>query len=103
MEASLEPQARYDLAEFGLKDMIPFGRSLRLVAKDADTMEDAAGRIVRFFYETLSANGETNCALVRCFKTHRHSDLPVNLKKAARQVLLQSEPRPNLPSPGDHV
>ena len=71
---SPESPIRYDLAEFGLKDMISLGRSLRLVARDADTMEDAAGRIVRFFYETLSTNGRANVAW---FAASRRIAIPI--------------------------
>ena len=70
VEAAHDPQDRYDLAEFGLKEMIECGRALRRESQNSATMEDAARRIVSFLHGKLSsADGQTNCALVRCFKT----------------------------------
>ncbi|WP_128912229.1 two-component system sensor histidine kinase NtrB [Granulicella sibirica] len=98
VEAAHDPQGRYDLAEFGLKEMIECGRALRIESQNSATMEDAARRIVSFLHGKLSsAYGQTNCALVRCFKTHRFFDLPVELEKVARKALLQNDPSPSLP------
>jgi len=80
---------RYDLASFELSEMIECGRTVRRLGEGAASMEAAADQIVRFFYDSLvdTASGKRNCALVRCFKTHRFAQLPPDLAAAARRQL----------------
>ena len=79
--------------------MIECGRSLRRVAEGAESMERAAGEMVRYLCSNLvdAEDGEPNCALVRCFKTHRFGQLPEGLAETARAALTEREPRPDLP------
>ena len=51
-------------------------------------MESAARLLVSYFLGALvdEQTGEQNCALVRCFKTHRLKDLPVELQRKAKSV-----------------
>jgi signal transduction histidine kinase len=81
--------AHYDLASFDLSGMIECGRVVRSLGDSAESMEAAAQKIVRFFYNNLidAHTGERNCALVRCFKTHRLSQLPPELAASARSRL----------------
>ena len=94
---------RHDLSRFALRDMIECGRSLRQAAGDAATMESAARAVVKYLYENLvdtEAGPEHragNCALVRCFKTHRFGQLPDALAEAARAAMTQRDPRADLP------
>ena len=89
----------HDLSQFALKDMIECGRALRRSALDAPCMEAAAETLVQFFYSNLVGTGvdERNCALVRCFKTHRFGQLPLDLKNRARKTMIDDWPRPELP------
>ncbi len=51
-------------------------------------MEATARRLCRYFYDDLATgDGERACALVRCYKTHRFSGLPNDLKQYATRAL----------------
>ncbi len=80
---------RYDLAGFDLRSMIECGRAVRQAGHGATSMEAAAREIVQFFYTCLvdRQSGQRNCALVRCFKTHRFAQLPSELADSARSLL----------------
>ncbi len=89
-----------DLAKFDLNDMIECGRAVRKAGEAASSMEEAAGEIIQLFRRTLvdGQTGETNCPLVRCFKTHPLSQLPPDLEQIARGSLSdQRYLRPDLP------
>lgn len=78
----------FDLAHFDLAAQLRCSRELRKVIVPAATVEDAARRACRYFYDELrTAEGERACALVRCYKTHQFSDLPADLQLAARRAL----------------
>ena len=79
----------HDLANFALRDMVECGRALRRAAEGASSMEGAANAIVRFLHANLvgSQDGAANCALVRCFKTHRFGQLPPELAERAAASL----------------
>ena len=83
----------FDLSDFGLRDMIECGRAVREVSADAANMEEAAQSIVSMLYERLreGRSGEQNCALVRCFKTHRFATLPEDLQRAAQGAVTPGE------------
>jgi PAS domain S-box-containing protein len=85
----LESVRQHDLASFDLSGMIECGRAVRHLGGTATSMEAAAQEIVRFFYNHLvdAESGARNCALVRCFKTHAFSQLPEELRDAARGLL----------------
>lgn len=64
------------------------GAALRSIAVDADTMEEASNRIVRYLYDNLvdKATGERTMALVRLFKTHPYGQIGKDLRRFARSV-----------------
>lgn len=76
---------RHDLRSFSLKDMSQCTAALRKCGRDATTMEEAAGRIVRYLYDHLAdpQSGERHCLLVRLFKTHPYDQLPASLQQFA--------------------
>jgi hypothetical protein len=83
----------FDLARFDLAAQLRCSRELRKVIVPSATVEDAARRVCRYFYEELkSAEGERACALVRCYKTHQFSELPADLQLAARRALPGEKP-----------
>jgi PAS domain S-box-containing protein len=89
-----------DLASFDLNDMLECGKGVRKAGKSASSMEEAAREIIQLFRRTLvdGRTGESNCPLVRCFKTHPLRQLPPELEKIARKLLTgKVEPRPDLP------
>jgi PAS domain S-box-containing protein len=99
MVASRSPsQSNYDLARFALRHMIECGRVVRSAAEDTSSMESAARAIVRSLYLSLvnTEDSEPNCALVRCFKTHRFGQLPPELAEAAT-AMIQRQPSPEVP------
>ena len=54
----------------------------------AATLSEAAGRVVRYFYESFTADdGKPACALVRLFKTHPYHALDRELKEVADRTL----------------
>jgi PAS domain S-box-containing protein len=75
----------FDLARFDLSDMIECGRAVREASEPAGSMESAAEAIVGLLYRSLTDadGGGPNCALVRCFKTHRFGQLPEELAESA--------------------
>jgi hypothetical protein len=79
----------YNLAQFTLKEMTECGASLRKLGADANSMEEVAGRIVRYLYENLvdGHSGGPSCALVRFFKTHPYDALDDALREFADGML----------------
>ena len=86
MEQSAGGSRAFDLAKFGLRDMIECGKAVRDVSSGAESMEEAAQAIVSMFHDRLKddVTGERQCALVRCFKTHQYGYLPEDLAAVAR-------------------
>jgi PAS domain S-box-containing protein len=84
-----ELTATHDLVHFDLSDMIRCGRSIRDLGASADSMESAAELLVRLLRSRLvdPRTGESDCVLVRCFKTHPLGKLPADLRKQARHLL----------------
>jgi hypothetical protein len=79
-------QPAYDLTRFTLADMVRCGAALRRLATESTSMEDAAQRVTRYFYENLrekTANSNRSCVLVRFFKTHLYGRLIEELREAA--------------------
>ncbi|OGT97735.1 MAG: hypothetical protein A2X80_09785 [Geobacteraceae bacterium GWB2_52_12] len=84
----------YDLINFTIRDMTECGRFLRMAGGGANSMEEAAGRVVTYLYDNLidGLTGERGCALVRCFKTQDYSQLGLELQSIARSMLGGSDP-----------
>ena len=77
--------------------MLRCSLALRETASSAATLEASAQRSCRLLYDELrSANGERQCALVRCYKTHAYGALDPELKQFARNALANKEPQASM-------
>lgn len=77
--------------------MLKCSLALREAASAAPTLEASAQRICRFLYDELrGTNGERQCALVRCYKTHPYSALQPELQQFARTILASAQPNPSM-------
>jgi hypothetical protein len=79
----------YDIRNFTLKDMVETTGALRRMGAGATSMEQAADRIVRYFYDHFVdlETGEKSFVLVRFFKTHPYEELDEELRGFARGML----------------
>ncbi len=79
----------YDLANFGLGQMVASITALKRSTAGTQSMEEAAQKIVQYFYDYLidGQTGEKACALVRFYKTHAHQDLDPSLQATADALL----------------
>ncbi len=83
----------YDLTSFGLGEMLKCSLALRESASSAATLEQSAQRVCRFLYDELrGGDGERQCALVRCYKTHPYAELTGDLQEFARTALAGKPP-----------
>jgi hypothetical protein len=81
--------AVHNLATFQLSDMLELGHEIRRLGIDCDSMEEAAGKVVRYLYHGLAdSEGNRCCALVRCFKTHPYAALNAEMQAAACAALV---------------
>ena len=77
-----------DLSGFGLGEMLKCSIGVRKLGGLDTTMESAARRLSRYFYDGLrSSDGERSCALVRIYKVHPFAGLPGDLQRFARRAL----------------
>jgi hypothetical protein len=87
----------YDLTKFGLGEMLKSSPRLRETATGAATFELAAQRVCRFLYDELqSADGERQCALVRCYKTNPFGALDPELQGFVRTNMGFRQPWPEM-------
>lgn len=88
----------FDLTQFDLAAQLRCSRELRKEIAGSTTLEDAARRTSRYFYqESRGPDGEQRaCTLVRCYKTHPFSELPADLQLAARRALGGEKPLPGM-------
>ena len=79
----------YDFSNFTMVDSVKCGREIRALGSKAETMEEAANEIVRFFYDNFveTSTGAKSCVLVRLFKTHDFDTLEDDLKVFARNMM----------------
>lgn len=79
------PDRCFDLAHFGLREMLRCGGDVRALARPATSVEEAAGAITRHLYDHLrTPDGDhRSCALVRCFVTRPLASLDPALRAAA--------------------
>ncbi len=76
--------------------MIECGRAIRALPPAA-SMESAAQQLVDYLYGALAdSEANPNCALVRCFKTHRLEQLPTELRTRAHTLTGSAENRPDV-------
>jgi hypothetical protein len=80
---SLAPQL--DLRDFTLGQMLRCGLDIRKITRQAATLEEAAGSIVRHLFEATRSEREAYaaCPLVRFYKTHPLMDLPPEVRRIA--------------------
>ena len=78
-----------DLSNCTLSDLTNTLTELRKLRIGAKSMEDAAGRLVRYFYDSLlvKETGKRSCALVRLFVTRPFGTLDAELQAIARKML----------------
>jgi hypothetical protein len=87
----------YDLTKFDLGDMLKCSLRLRETAADAPTLESSAQRVCRFLYDELAdVNGQRQCTLVRCYKTHEFGSLEPDLQAFARAAMGVEKPKSSM-------
>jgi hypothetical protein len=91
-----ERQTKYDVTNFTIREVTECGRAMRTIGVGASSMEEVAGRIVRYLHDTLinGQTGERACSLIRFFKTHAYEGLDDELKAFALNMLGGSIPLP---------
>lgn len=78
----------YNLTDFTLSDMTRCGIDLRKIGVGAESMEDVAGRAVRWMYHQFGGrDGEPACALVRMFVTMPYAELDEEQRAFADAIL----------------
>ena len=86
-----------DLPHLSESDLAAYGERVDRIAAESACMEDAAGKIVRHFYDSLTAeDGSRACALVRFYKTHAYGDLDPELQGFAQGVLGHAPDSPGM-------
>lgn len=89
--------AHFDVTNFTIREMSECGRALRSLGSGAASMEEAAGRIVRYFRDALvGGDGRRAAALVRLYKTHSYGELDAELQRFARSILGGDSPASDL-------
>lgn len=98
MSTQNEGPKTYDVANFTLREVTECGRVMRTMGMGASSMEEVAGRIVRYLYDTLidEKTGERTCPLIRFFKTQAYEGLDDELKTFALNTLGGSTPMPGM-------
>ncbi|HEX2692901.1 MAG TPA: hypothetical protein VHL12_02505 [Gemmatimonadaceae bacterium] len=87
----------YDLSRFNLGDMLKCSPRLRETSMNAQTLETSAQRVCRFLYDELrDPQGQRQCALVRCYKTHQFGSLQPDLQQFARRMMNDATPEPSM-------
>ena len=78
--------------------MLRAGVAVRRVVRGAESLEEAADRIVRFFYDRCVSpeSGARTTVLVRFYKTHEYGGLPLDLKLFAERNTGDGTPAANL-------
>ena len=85
-----------DLVNLSVAQLGEVSADIDRCANGSRTMEESAQRVVTCLFDMFKDNetGARDIALVRCFKTHRYSDLPDDLQSTARQIQdgIEAEP-----------
>lgn len=84
-----EKPETYDITSFTIREMTECGKKIRTMNEGVVSMEEVAGRIVKYLYDTMvdGRTGERVCSLVRFFKTHTFEQLDDELKGFAVNML----------------
>jgi hypothetical protein len=87
-----------DLTNFTVGGMLRAGVAVRRVLRGAESLEEAADRIVHFFYDRCvdPESGRRTTVLVRFYKTHAFGDLPLDLKLFAERHIEPDQAVPEL-------
>ena len=88
----------YDISYFSASDMTRCGAELRKAGAGADSMEDAASRIVKRLYDDLTTapSGDRACALVRTFITLPYAQLTEAQQTFAARMLPEIVDQPGI-------
>jgi hypothetical protein len=88
----------FALEDFNVTQILQLGARLRDLGKDARSMEEASGLLVRHLYDNLFSKetGHKACALVRLFKTHDFGELGEDLRRFARERLAGADEKPGI-------
>ncbi|MGO9055951.1 MAG: hypothetical protein ACLQU2_00970 [Candidatus Binataceae bacterium] len=91
---SADMQFAHDLTRFTLADMVRCGASLRLLAAESTSMEEAARKVTRYLYDNFrdKASNQRSCVLVRLFKTHAYGKLTEDLREFAASRASSASP-----------
>jgi hypothetical protein len=83
-----------DVTNFTVGAMLRAGIAVRKLARGAESLEQAADTVVRYFYDNCldPATGSRSSVLVRFYKTHRYGALGPDLQRFADRQLGNIEP-----------
>jgi PAS domain S-box-containing protein len=89
----------FDLVALSLSDLLQCSSAMRQVARDARTMEEAAGAVVTYLHGHFinKLTGDPSLALVRLYKTHPYGALEPALQDAAQAVCDMARPPERMP------
>jgi hypothetical protein len=97
MWARLGSDMPTSLSNFGLYQMLACSSGVRVAMDGAGTMERAAQRAIRFFYDELvDDSGKRACVLARVYRTQPFATLPPDVKAFASRMLPDGDPHPGL-------
>lgn len=82
-KSTAEVECAHDLTRFTLADMVRCGASVRLLAAGSTSMEEAAQKVTRYFYDSFrhKVSNQRSCVLVRLFKTQAYGELTGELRE----------------------
>jgi hypothetical protein len=88
----------YDLGRFSIDDSMNFMDELKDLTKHEKTLEGAAGKLTRFFFDNLvdGPGGHSALVLARLYKTHTYGSLTPGLRTFADNLLGSAKPAPDL-------
>ena len=86
-----------DVTDFTVGSMLRAGIAIRRTVRSAESLEGAAGLIVRYLYDhCVTPAGDRSCALVRFYKTHRYGAMAPALQRFAAAQLGDIPPRASM-------
>jgi len=89
----------FDLANLSLLDILRCSSGMRRATETSRSIEEAAQRVVRTFYESFATRrGESQCTLVRFYRTQAYGELPKDLQNFAQGKLAGMRPTPEMRS-----
>jgi hypothetical protein len=87
----------HDITGFSLKDMVECSKALREVCRGADSMRQAATRVVDFLQADMldGRSGRQAFVMTRLFKTHPWDELDEELRSSAAEMMGGPPERPD--------